>query len=271
MLSLAFAENASVFQCEYNPVYTSQRQIINKQNTLWLKHQELYISPYSLNKALLTNSPNYFLVDIRNKTNFSKYHILGSFNLPKEQLLTKSFFKSRKIILVGTVFDNRYLEELNKKLKNKGFNDVQILDGGIDYWRSQIDSKQSSLLFGNINSLDKLLKNDISQWIIINTTEYTQINKNFPNVLLTGKNALLQPEIYKESFKASNGTVINILIVIDEKEQMQQVLSIWKESIKANIFVIHTPKMLRGLNEFLSNQKLVRMKKRADGAKMTCL
>jgi len=271
LINFAVADEELVLQCKYNSDYIYQNSDLKRQDYLWSRQSNLYISPYVLYQALLVNSENYFIVDIRNRVEFSKYHINNSFNLEKESLKTKSFFKSKKIVLVATVFDNRYLENLISKLKKVGFANVQILDGGINYWKSQINSNFAIASNDEIDSLDKILKTDLKQWEIVNTTKLDTIGKLFPSVISTEKVALIQPEMYKDTLRANKKGILNILIVLDEKEQIQKTLSIWRKKLKANIFTIHSSKMAVGLNNYISKQNLTRTKKRTDGAKMSCL
>jgi len=267
-----YSKNEKIKQCKYDPVYSLVDVDLKKKNSQWSRNFNLYLSPYVLLQSFSKKQRKYTIVDVRSSHFFNQFHIDGSFNLPKEMLLTKTIFKNNKIVLIGNAFDNRYLEKLISKLKIKGFNNVSILDGGINYWKSQIKSNYSFSSNEIIIQIDKILRNDLKQWKIINTTKYSKINNSFPNVLsITDEKKLLNPEAYKDVLLSNETKIINILLVLNEKFYQQELINLWKKKINANIFVVFTPNIIRGLDNYLANQRLVSQKKRADGTRMTCL
>ncbi|MFH1147588.1 MAG: rhodanese-like domain-containing protein [Pseudomonadota bacterium] len=76
------------------------------------------------------------LVDVRDEAEFERFSIPGSINVPLFALKTKTFLKSRPLVLVDRGDRYRQLEEQCKELRGAGFS-VSILNGGLNRWRSK--------------------------------------------------------------------------------------------------------------------------------------
>lgn len=94
----------------------------------------LLISALALDRLLQTNSA-IVLVDVRPRQEFEKLRIPGSLNIAMFGLPTKSFLKSKRVILVHDGQDNLLLAKLCERLQRAGFNDVRVLSGGLNRWR----------------------------------------------------------------------------------------------------------------------------------------
>lgn len=87
----------------------------------------------------LINQDKAVVLDVRPADEFSKSHLPGAVNIPFAELpikighLTK--YQSKSIILVcGTGMQSR---KARGQLRKVGFNDVYVLNGGINEWQSQ--------------------------------------------------------------------------------------------------------------------------------------
>jgi rhodanese-related sulfurtransferase len=76
---------------------------------------------------------NLTLVDIRSKVEFEKVRITGSINVPIYFIKTKTYLKSKPVILVNAGFARRELMAECRSLSKLGFK-VHILDGGLLAW-----------------------------------------------------------------------------------------------------------------------------------------
>lgn len=74
------------------------------------------------------------LVDVRDEAEFERFSIPGSINVPLFALKTKTFLKSRPLVLIDKGYSYRQLEEECKKLRAAGFS-ASILNGGLNRWR----------------------------------------------------------------------------------------------------------------------------------------
>jgi len=253
-------------QCAYNPRISS---VIDGRESIsqWSRNNSLYISPYKLN----IKKEMYTVIDVRSKTQYKNYHIKNSYNIPKFKLTTSTIFKGKNVVLVGKGNDYRYLEDLLKKLLEKNYKTVSILDGGIDFWKSKIAGLRPSLDEYNISSLDVLLKEDNSNWIIIDSTKNPKLNKYFNHILSIDNDKLMNPVAFSNSLFANGQMINNILLVLNKNNDFERLHNLWTESLGHNIYMIEVGKLLVATNSLIKKQRAVTYKKRADGAKMTCL
>jgi len=74
------------------------------------------------------------LVDVRPEAEFEKFRIPGSVNIALYALQTKSFLRSKTVVLVNEGYHRSPLEFTCKWLRDKGFS-VRVLNGGLSGWR----------------------------------------------------------------------------------------------------------------------------------------
>lgn len=79
--------------------------------------------------------PPPLLVDIRNPNEFRLVNIPGSLNIPTRTLKTKHYLKSKPLILVAKGFNINRLKTTAKDLKQSGFMQITILQGGLNLWQ----------------------------------------------------------------------------------------------------------------------------------------
>jgi rhodanese-related sulfurtransferase len=108
------------------------------------RQTDCYISAKSAGKQFATKTV--FLIDLRDGKAFQRYHIPGSLNMPAHTLKTKTFLKSRNLILVNEGHKYKMLETLCLNLREAGFSKVSILAGGLNQWQKQVAPLQSDLL-----------------------------------------------------------------------------------------------------------------------------
>lgn len=95
------------------------------------------VSPQQL--VDLLNHSGAAVVDIRPSARYDQGHILGSINLPKEELEKRlnmlSKYKNKPVILVCTAGIES--GKMGRLLSANGFAQLYHLTGGMDMWRSQ--------------------------------------------------------------------------------------------------------------------------------------
>lgn len=111
-------------------------QIKTEQLLQELQHRNFYITPDDLAHMIIDKEPGFVVVDIRSTEDFEKYHIPGSIHVPVDKLLENEELKSlaadNTIILASN--GNTLASQAWLLLKENGFNDVLILQGGLNYW-----------------------------------------------------------------------------------------------------------------------------------------
>ncbi|MCF6288624.1 MAG: rhodanese-like domain-containing protein [Proteobacteria bacterium] len=270
------SKTGQLLQCEYSPSYATQNRSQDIGQVNWHRNSKLYISPYLLFKKISTEVQNsvaneYALIDIRSSNKFKQYHIKKSFNLPFTSLKTQSIFKRKKVVLIGTGSDYKALENFQNQLISSGFDSVSILDGGVNYWKSKIESRQLKYNDYYLENLTRLINGDNSKWTIVDVTNNDELVKYFPNVVsLNQEKMIYQPNSFIKSIANNKDLIENILLVLPEPAKSKEIVQIWQSKFKANVYVINANKMSIALNRYKNNQKLTGFKKRTDGARLAC-
>lgn len=84
--------------------------------------------------AQLQSHPHTLIVDLRPKEAFSLAHIDGAINATSAELHTKPYWKSRRVVLVGSGKGEHQLLQLCGSLKQAGYSEVHVLNGGMLAW-----------------------------------------------------------------------------------------------------------------------------------------
>jgi len=76
------------------------------------------------------------LIDVRNRSEFGKFRIPGSMNIPLFAIKTKAFLKPKSLVLVNEGYSYSQLEKECEHLRRSGFK-AWLLNGGLNYWRQK--------------------------------------------------------------------------------------------------------------------------------------
>lgn len=74
-------------------------------------------------------------VDVRAAADFEQVRIAESINIPLHLVKTKSFLKNAPIVLVNDGRSSAELEQACQALRHDGFQQVTVLEGGLNAWR----------------------------------------------------------------------------------------------------------------------------------------
>ncbi len=93
---------------------------------------------FSISSVLkkLKQNQNILIIDVRPKTEFEKFRIPGSVNMPLYAVKTTPFLKSKTVILVNNGFHSNTLERECVILKKQGFK-AYVLNGGLNLWKQE--------------------------------------------------------------------------------------------------------------------------------------
>lgn len=92
-------------------------------------------------------------VDIRKQDQFEAFHINGALNMDVGQLVTKSYLRDSSLVLLGDGKSERELYLACTRLKQAGFHDVHVLQGGMTAWIAQ-----NQPILGQAPSLPQLMR-----------------------------------------------------------------------------------------------------------------
>jgi rhodanese-related sulfurtransferase len=92
-----------------------------------------------LQATQLFNQGKTLLLDVREDAEFIKGHVRDAKNIPLKQLSTRlaeiDKYKAKTVIVICT--SGVQSSKASGQLKNAGFSDVSILDGGMAAWQAQ--------------------------------------------------------------------------------------------------------------------------------------
>lgn len=103
------------------------------------------------------------VVDVREPAAFLQGHLPGSLNVPRRQVVTKSFLRSQSLVLLDDGLHLAELQALRAELREAGFAKVEVLDGGLNAWR-----RAGGKLEGSLDDLSQ--GNGYRRWLIAPTT-----------------------------------------------------------------------------------------------------
>lgn len=120
------------------PVFTEEElvhQLNNRSN---------YIDADQLAHMIIDKEPGFQVLDIRSQEDFEKYHIPGALSIPLNKLFDKSskdFILPYKMkILVSN--GNTKAGQAWVLMRSKGYKDVFVLHGGMNYWVDTFNSPE---------------------------------------------------------------------------------------------------------------------------------
>lgn len=85
-------------------------------------------------------------VDVRLPEEYARYHIAGSINIPLYMVRTKEFLKTIPVMLVNDGRCTIELENTCRELKQSGFKNVSVLDGGLFAWHASQKPLEGDLI-----------------------------------------------------------------------------------------------------------------------------
>lgn len=88
----------------------------------------------SVSELTSIDSPQLFVVDVRASNEFNASHIPDSVNLSPSDLLSKPYWRKKKVILVGSGKGEQSLYQLCARMKKQGYGQVSVLRGGLTMW-----------------------------------------------------------------------------------------------------------------------------------------
>jgi rhodanese-related sulfurtransferase len=111
-----------------------------------------------------------FIVDVRNPRDFDLSHIPDAYNVPLFALKSKTFLKTKPVVLVGQGFPSSALERECRSLRAQGWN-VSLLEGGMRDWRGRCFPLEGASLdhreLAFVTPADYLAERDAYPWLLI--------------------------------------------------------------------------------------------------------
>lgn len=157
------------------------------------------------------------IIDVREQLSYSSYNIAGSINMPLYMVKTKSFLRSKDLIVVSEGYNSATLEAEADSLKRAGYR-VSILKGGINSWirgGGELFTSPASRLEGSLITGEELYKErDYNDLVIIDLSKERADNSYY---LPTSKH--LPFNSADDLKRALNSYKEKIVIIVNEEGQ----------------------------------------------------
>ncbi len=224
----------------------------------------LLVSASSVQNRLTSKRSSIILVDVRSVGSFNKIRIAGSINIPLYAIRTKTFLKSKPLVLVNEGYGYSKLIDECSRLKNTGFTSVSILNGGLNGWIGE-DSHLEGNHFDqkNINRISPrsfFEDKDYKDIIVINIVK--EQNSQVPSLISRSLSVPFSKDISKltEEVKSKISSTgkskpLYVLIVCDDEEVYEKIDKYIRSQITWTVFYLEGG--LFAYNEFLKNQALM--------------
>ena len=98
---------------------------------------ERYISTDDLAHNIIAKDPSFLLIDVRTEENYNNYTISNALNIPLSKLLDEEneiYLNQDQYDLVFFSNDNFYADQAWILCNRLGYNNIKVLDGGINQW-----------------------------------------------------------------------------------------------------------------------------------------
>ena len=206
-----------------------------------------------------TQKIDYILIDVRAAEEYQKVRIPDSLNIPLFAVKTKTYLKSKPIVLYNEGYAYEVLETEYRRLKELGFN-VKILTGGLNAWKNKGGkfAGDRAVLDGinQIPARDFFVEKNYQNWTIINTSLVVGADARslVPfAVHIPFKNEKQFIVLLEKKFEKDKASPYQWLILLNEngKEYKAIEQAIQKKQIR-NLFFLKNG--LAGYKEFLEQQ-----------------
>jgi len=124
---------------------------------------EHYIAPESAMELITKKDDKYIFVDIRNPREFDNFHLEGAVNVPLQRVLDDIYIPYLENDKIKVLYSNESIDadQVRLLLTQYGYDNLYVLQGGVDYWKENMISKNVFKSVGEYN--DEKLKFDIDK------------------------------------------------------------------------------------------------------------
>lgn len=224
----------------------------------------LLISASSVQNRLASKRSNIILVDVRSTESFNKIRIAGSINIPLYAIKTKTFLKTKTLVLVNEGYGYSKLMDECNRLKNSGFTSVSILNGGLNSWiRENGHLEGNHFDQENINRISPrsfFEDKDYKDIIVVEITkdQKSQVPSLIPRSLsvpFSENISKLTEEVKSKVSSAGKDKPLYVLVVCDGEEVYEKLEKYIRSQITWTVFYLEGGKF--AYNEFLKDQALM--------------
>lgn len=222
---------------------------------------ELILSVDSVREGL--KKGDLVLVDVRDAKLFSEFRIPGSINVPLYTVKTKTFLRSKPVVLMNEGYAYSQLEKECASLRGSGFA-VSILQGGLHKWKEEGGAIEGNLFLAEkelieIPPSDFFPERDYEHWLVIDISknyepEIRQVLPQSVHISIPEK----PDDIKKSTVKQVKKPFLNVLFV-DDNGDYKKLEKLVKRAGIENAFYLKGG--FKAYRDFLDRQVLIRQAK----------
>lgn len=160
------------------------------------------------------------IVDTRTASEFDKYRIPSSLNIPAHAIKTKSFLKSKEFFLVNASHTSADLENVCADLKRNGYSRALVLQGGLSLWKARGGVFEgdaiASRALSTVHPAEFIQTQSAKDWLVIDVRNRKNLDskKNLPGAVSVPWSAKQKND--GALLAAINGAGSKRVLVIDE-------------------------------------------------------
>lgn len=216
------------------------------------------------------------LVDVRRPEEFEKFRVPGALNIPLHLVKTKSFLKSKPVVLLNEGYGYVQLEEEQKRLTRLGFKQVSILEGGLNAWQQAAAPLEGDPFairkLAEISPKSYFLDRNFTHWLAIDASPSPNPERPLyipeaVSIPYSGNDAAFLGEIRRRT--AGFGNMVPHLLVFDDSgERSEAILRLAKEAHAGNFYYLQGG--LPAYKLFLQQQVLMRHPRKMQSGSEVC-
>lgn len=266
ILSFLIGPPFSITSLAYNSESLTNASDVETQN-----QNRVLISVETL-LTLIKEDPEIILIDVRSIDEFNRLKIPRSINIPQYAIKTRSFLKSKSIVLINKGINMRDLEQTCLNLREMGFKSYALF-GGLNAWRCKTGSIEGdSIQLNNINMISpkELLRESASDELIVLDVSQTK----------TGKHDDLIPGIISVPFdnekrffirfhdllkKNQSRKYLTIVLLNEKGEDYESIEKVVKRAGSENTFFLKGG--IESYKEFLNQQAMLKNREKISSEK----
>lgn len=181
------------------------------------------------------------IIDVREQAEYAEYRVPRSLNIPLSMIEHKGFLKKKNLLVLNDGTQFTHLEKTVEGLRQKGFSNIFLLDGGLKRWAyktSYIDGKHTPLKYNTLSVKEFLAESKLGPWLVVELGEkgsFTEdVNGSVVNIQLDDTFLLSLSSYLREYGSDLTRTVF----VTSDKSDIKQLESYLEQSDFSNLFIL---------------------------------
>ena len=218
------------------------------------------------------------LVDVRDRSDFERFRIPGSINVPLFALKTKTFLKSKPFLLINEGHSYTQLETECKRLRALGFSQASIMYGGLAAWIQRNGPLEGDVFsrkeLNQISPRDLFAERDYANWLMVDVSEAVNADTaslipRTVSVPYHGDSASFIAALENSTRHYGTDPFLSVLIFNQNGKYSQEMEGFIQKAKVDNVFYLEGG--LEGYREFLRDQALLRQTKESRKVVKKCV